>query len=45
MSYRAKVIHNKSNNQLFIALSRKKLKISQKKVPKFFDFENFKMED
>ena len=39
-----KINHNKKNNQLFIALSRKKLQILKKRVPKFLEAENVKVE-
>lgn len=38
-----KVIRNKANNQLIVALSRRKLKI-KKKMPKFIDIQKIKFE-
>lgn len=38
-----KIVYNKKNNQLYVTLSRKKLNISKKKVPKFINFENIKV--
>ena len=40
-----KVIHNKKNNQLFIFLSRKKLKLSKDKVPRFIRIKKMKVMD
>ncbi len=42
MGINLKVIRNKKNNQLFVALPRKKLKLNKKKVPKSIDIENIK---
>lgn len=43
-SMKFKINHNKKNNQLFIALSRKKLQILKKKVPRFLEAESVKVE-
>ena len=43
MSYITKIIHNKRNNQLSILLSRRKLKILKKKIPKLIEIEKMKL--
>ena len=44
MDIRAKIIHNKRNNQLAIALSRKKLQLIKSKSPKFINIKVKKLE-
>ena len=44
MDIRAKIIRNKKNNQLMIALSRKKLQLIQSKSPKFINLKIKKLE-
>ena len=37
IDFKAKIIHNKRNNQLAIVLSRKKLNIMKNKIPKMIE--------
>ena len=41
MGFKAKVLLNKRTKQLSIALSKKKLEILKRKVPKFINVKNF----
>lgn len=42
---KAKVYKNKSNNQLLVILSRKQLKLKNKKTPKLIDIKKYELED
>lgn len=44
MSIKLKVIHNKMNNQLLVALSRKKLQLKKMKIPKYINIDKIDME-
>jgi len=44
MDIKAKIVHNKRNNQLFLHLSRKKLQIAKNKIPKLIELKVKKLE-